>query len=429
MRQPTPTVFALLLLASTARAQDFELTLDSAASQADVEAAFAAVLPGSVIGDYDPVSNPGGTRTVPGLFGGSGNQPIGMDLVLNGSSLLAGAPSGSLGVSLDLDSSALAVEGLALDLLGGGSGTSDLVLTLLYSTFRTFQPDSLYLGGIPLDLPLGTQTLGHVTLAQSGPSSGGLVVPTSRPDTYTFAVAVPVDLAFEIDFGGTITPVGPLPLVVPLGGTLVVGAQSLSWSATLDLVTSDVIQDPVPDFSIDGAPFDVPTILPPGSTAHLLLSAVVASVQLDLDLSLELVAGGPLACGFEPYCDAIANSSGIPARLTASGSASVADEDLTLDVVGLPTDEFGYFLMSQASAYVPGFGSSEGILCVGPPQLRFSMDVLSSGATGAVSFAPDFHALPQGVTFEPGSTWHFQLWFRDGTSSNTSDGARVRFCP
>ena len=32
----------------------------------------------------------------------------------------------------------------------------------------------------------------------------------------------------------------------------------------------------------------------------------------------------------------------------------------------------------------------------------------------------DLNNLPQGTTVSPGETWHFQLWHRDGPTSNFS---------
>src|SRR6185503_19747846 len=85
----------LALLCAAARAQSFSFQVAQAQSQVTLDSSFSLALPGSVIGDYDAVNNPGGTRTLPGLFGGSGNQPVPMDITFLTALAHQGAPSGS----------------------------------------------------------------------------------------------------------------------------------------------------------------------------------------------------------------------------------------------------------------------------------------------------------------------------------------------
>ncbi|HJM56969.1 MAG TPA: hypothetical protein QF446_06535, partial [Planctomycetota bacterium] len=53
--------------------------------------------------------------------------------------------------------------------------------------------------------------------------------------------------------------------------------------------------------------------------------------------------------------------------------------------------------------------------------------LLKSGNSGSFSFRPDLTNLPGGVLVQSGETWHFQAWYRDGTTSNLSDGITVMF--
>jgi len=121
-------------------------------------------------------------------------------------------------------------------------------------------------------------------------------------------------------------------------------------------------------------------------------------------------------------CDALPNSTGGVSVLAATGSAAVADNDVNLVVTGLPGGEFGYFLMADSSAQIP---AASGLICLGAPQLRFSGDVLSSSAGGVMAFTPDLTDLPQGQVVNPGETWFFQVWHRDGTTSNFSKSLGV----
>lgn len=134
--------------------------------------------------------------------------------------------------------------------------------------------------------------------------------------------------------------------------------------------------------------------------------------------------------GFETYCESAPNSSGSAAVLTPSGSASIAAANLTLSVGQLPTNALGYFILSQARADVPGFGGSQGVLCVGQPIARWSAIVLQSGAAGQVSLTTDLTDLPPTVIPTAGATWNFQYWTRDANpaaTSNTSNAAAVTF--
>jgi len=133
------------------------------------------------------------------------------------------------------------------------------------------------------------------------------------------------------------------------------------------------------------------------------------------------------------YCSAFVNSTGLPAVLRAQGSSSVADNWLRLIATDVAYNQFGYYLMSTNQDFVPFFRGSSGVLCVGTPIVRFNLapqgEVLFSGSTGVMEFHPDLTDLPQGIVFQPGESWNFQLWFRDvvgGTfTSNTSDGVAV----
>ena len=138
-----------------------------------------------------------------------------------------------------------------------------------------------------------------------------------------------------------------------------------------------------------------------------------------------MISPAPLFPGF---CTANANSTGSPATIVVTGSQRVSDEDLLLSSADLPASTFGYYLMSQTTDFIPNFGGSSGNLCLGAPQVRFSGNVLNSGAGGTVAMQVDFQDLPQGTVFSPGDTWFFQLWYRDGSTSNTTAGVQVDFC-
>ena len=65
---------SLMLLVGAAEATDFEL--DQSQSSATQSLVIGVPFAGTLIGNYDSKANPEGTQTRPGLFGGSGNNPI-----------------------------------------------------------------------------------------------------------------------------------------------------------------------------------------------------------------------------------------------------------------------------------------------------------------------------------------------------------------
>ena len=142
------------------------------------------------------------------------------------------------------------------------------------------------------------------------------------------------------------------------------------------------------------------------------------------------------ACSPPNFCTALINSTGLPAGIGAEGSPVLAEDSVTLTAWNLPLNETGYFMAGESQGYLRHFGGSAGILCLGAPIYRFSSPasggaVLDSGDTGTVELTLDLGLLPQGITFDPGETWYFQLWYRDvdsgGPTSNTSDGLTVLF--
>jgi len=134
----------------------------------------------------------------------------------------------------------------------------------------------------------------------------------------------------------------------------------------------------------------------------------------------------------QSYCGpANLNSTGMPARVLASGSA-VAGDTLRLIADRLPPQQFGYFLASQTQGFVPNPGGSQGNLCLGGTIARLVAQLGNSGPTGQIVVDVDTSAIPlvPPVSVQPGETWSFQLWFRDknpGPTSNFTDGVAIAF--
>lgn len=134
------------------------------------------------------------------------------------------------------------------------------------------------------------------------------------------------------------------------------------------------------------------------------------------------------------YCTAASNSTGVPGLMLATGSKSVAANNLAFTATQLPPNTFGYFITSQTQAFVPNAGGSSGNLCVGAPTGRYVANVANSGVFGQIGLVVDLTSVPQplgAVSVTPGQTWNWQCWFRDSTlgfpTSNFTDGYTITF--
>jgi hypothetical protein len=131
----------------------------------------------------------------------------------------------------------------------------------------------------------------------------------------------------------------------------------------------------------------------------------------------------------ENYCTATTNSSLGAARMSATGSTSVGSNDLILAAEPVPAGQPGLFYYGAQEALVP-FGN--GFRCVGPGAGALYRLPIQSAVGNRLSHALDLDAPPlSSGQVLPGSTWHFQAWFRDpfaaGSFFNLSDGLRARF--
>ena len=285
MFQPQVSRFvsiACLATSSCAFADRFEIDVDSSAASVLFE--FSVPFSGTLIGDYDPKTNPDGTQSRPGLFGGSGNNPIPCALDLSIAS--GGEPSSPRGtIDLDfagIDASLLVIEALDIDLLGDSVQTVDGELALVYDTFNTVNPFSIYPGGIEIPVPLaGAEVLrSEVTLPE--PST---VFAAGSKGTIQFDAVIPVVWTIEFD-AGTGAQTQEVPVALPLAGTISGAAGSRVVEFGGD--TTGAGSQPL-DVPVGPIPVPLPTI-PTGGTANLLFSGTLTSVEFSTDFALTVRA-------------------------------------------------------------------------------------------------------------------------------------------
>jgi hypothetical protein len=159
---------------------------------------------------------------------------------------------------------------------------------------------------------------------------------------------------------------------------------------------------------------------------------IAAHVPLNI-ISLAFVGPGTLGTA---YCTAVANSTGVPGRLSASGSEIALDNDVTLQAESLPTNAFGYFLTSLTQGFVMNPAGSQGNLCLGGSTGRYvgAGQIQNTGASGAFALQLDLTQTPTPtglVAVVAGETWNFQTWHRDvsggAATSNFTNGLSILF--
>lgn len=132
-------------------------------------------------------------------------------------------------------------------------------------------------------------------------------------------------------------------------------------------------------------------------------------------------------------CSAVGNNFCVPGPLfsviSGTGSSSITANNLVLHANNIPTNKTGIFFYSLNKQNVTFVGST-GRLCVGgggAPVVR--LPAVNSGAGTTFTFNVNYLTVPVTGIITPGSTWHFQAWFRTAGSTETSNGLTILFNP
>ena len=224
-------------------------------------------------------------------------------------------------------------------------------------------------------------------------------------------------------------------------------------SAALGYAVADVNLDGVNDLlgfaeeaaqwysGLGGATFGPARSLDHG--VYSFAASAVQTVDFDADGDLDLLktASGPVVqrntarAGFGTCAANELNSAGALADMWIEGSTTLLVGAPTLRAAGLPSNQFGIFLVADGRGAVVHPGGSLGTLCLGGAIGRFSRpgEILSSGTAGTAELDIDVSNVPTPSGSEalmPGDTRYFQFWYRDsgvGSPANLTGAVGVRF--
>ncbi len=138
-------------------------------------------------------------------------------------------------------------------------------------------------------------------------------------------------------------------------------------------------------------------------------------------------------CGNDDPSAGCANATGQGTYLAGVGTLSVAAGDFVLGATQAPANADCLLFMGDGALAPAPFGN--GLRCVGGNTWRWS---LSNTGFSGTSIYSDLTGLsqsnPVGFQLAPGTTWHFQLWYRDpsgpcGSSFNLSNAVTATFGP
>lgn len=292
-------VLALPLSVGVASAQTFDFAVDQETSGLAANLGFDADTAGFLVGDWSP-TNPGGTRTMPGLMGAFGageNEPVAVAMGFSLAGDLETPASGSFRVVLEEENERLVLERFAVNLLAGGPVGLPALVSVAPESFRTRGPDSSC-PGVPLELPTGDVVARGLTLVQTGGSVAGVLTELEH-GRYAFAVIAPAELHLAVDLNGW-----PLDMLAPaslaLSGEITVVGRMATLRAGYTIEHAEV-QSPrtrLPRFAAE-----LPTSLGSSASSHLLMDLSLEELGSSLVGRLTLNAASGTGCAADYDAD------------------------------------------------------------------------------------------------------------------------------
>jgi hypothetical protein len=192
MIRTTATLAGLFTLATAAGAQQYQVEVTPDTASVNARFVMFCLGSGSLIGDWDAITNPDGTRTKPGvtgLFEPGENEPVPATPWLVHGDGFTSFLAGDFGFEVDAFFERVEVTTMALDVLGGADIDLPLASSLSHEAFRTKNPDATFPASTTAHADVAGGRLIELTFTQTGEAEGTHVA--TGPFTAEFAVTVP----------------------------------------------------------------------------------------------------------------------------------------------------------------------------------------------------------------------------------------------
>lgn len=280
-------VLALVPAFSALAVDTFLVEMAPKSTHIDMSMSLSVPLSGSLIGNYDPATNPGGTRTRTSFFG-NGNVPIPFTADVRAGLRMDTVPSGSMRMTM-IAPDVVILTDLSMNMLSGGSAPIGATLDLANPTFYTSNPTAIFPGNLP-PLPIPAGGITSFSFEQTSPSIG-VMIETDVAGTYDFLALVPADFTFHVHVLAESVELDSFPILLPIAGRLTRDGDSMTIEAGIDYS----VQVPVP-VQLDplvNEPFDLPSLLGP---AHVLLNADFGELTAENTVNMQMVAEGQPTC-------------------------------------------------------------------------------------------------------------------------------------
>ena len=272
----------------------FECVISSKSSSLGYSGDTYAPFPAVIVGDFHPTNNPSGTLTRLGVSGGSGNQQISGIGSLSIGGETSAAPSGSFRLLVDFQNLTVSIEDFVLDFFGGvPAQLGAQVMLFTPSTFHTIAPSSVFIGGSQPPMQVGSAVANSLVISQTSAAQGAFLV---EKDDNVFGFSIPLEASYALSLtalGQSVRSGEPIAGTMPLDGTLVFGEGGM-LSISFEVAHAETFLQPLGIAPFASFPVELPTVLPPGQSAGLLITGGAPTIEVSMGLSGSIVASGTL---------------------------------------------------------------------------------------------------------------------------------------